>query len=122
MGSVTQAETAVAAGRATEGQTTETQTPRRPGMGSAAMLAIVQDGYGSADVLRAAEVDRPAAAAGEVLVRVRAAGVDRGTWHVMAGRPYAVRLALGLRRPRFPVAGMDGAGTVVAVGDGVSGF
>jgi NADPH:quinone reductase-like Zn-dependent oxidoreductase len=86
------------------------------------MLAIVQDGYGSPEVLRAAEIDRPAAAAGEVLVRVRAAGVDRGTWHVMAGRPYAVRLALGLRRPRFPVAGMDGAGTVVAVGDGVTGF
>src|SRR5579859_2224817 len=108
MGSITQAETAVAGAEGTNQNTL--------------MRAIVQDGYGCADVLRAARVERPVPAAGEVLVRVRAAAVDRGTWHVMAGRPYAVRLALGLRRPRFPVAGMDGAGTVVAVGAGVTRF
>ncbi|MFJ8434873.1 NAD(P)-dependent alcohol dehydrogenase [Kitasatospora sp. NPDC094019] len=90
--------------------------------GTGSMRAIVQDGYGPPDVLRLAEVPRPAAAAHELLVRVRAAGVDRGTWHIMAGRPYAVRAALGLRRPRNPVLGMELAGTVVAVGSGVSGF
>jgi NADPH:quinone reductase-like Zn-dependent oxidoreductase len=84
------------------------------------MRAIVQNGYGTADVLRMAEVDRPTIAADEVLVRVRAAGVDRGVWHFMAGEPYAVRLGLG--KPRNRVAGMDLAGTVVAVGDRVTRF
>jgi len=84
------------------------------------MQAIVQNGYGSADVLRMAEIDRPAIAGNEVLVRVRAAGVDRGVWHFMAGKPYAARLALG--RPKNRVAGMDLAGTVVAVGGDVTRF
>jgi NADPH:quinone reductase-like Zn-dependent oxidoreductase len=86
------------------------------------MRAIVQQGYGDADVLRVAEIDRPAPAAGEVLVEVRAAGLDRGTWHLMTGRPYAVRLAVGLRGPRRPVAGRDLAGVVAAVGPGVTRF
>ncbi|MYT23647.1 alcohol dehydrogenase catalytic domain-containing protein, partial [Streptomyces sp. SID7760] len=60
--------------------------------------------------------------AGQVLLRVRAAGVDRGTWHLMAGHPYAVRAALGLRRPRNPLTGLDVAGTVAALGPGVTGF
>src|SRR5215472_13746501 len=84
------------------------------------MRAIVQNGYGCADVLGMAEVGRPAMASDEVLVRVRAAGLDRGVWHFMAGQPYAVRLALG--RPRNRVAGMDLAGTVAAVGDDVTEF
>ena len=84
------------------------------------MQAIVQTGYGSADVLRIAEIDEPAIAGNEVLVQVRAAGVDRGVWHLMAGKPYAARLALGI--PRNRVAGMDLAGTVVAVGDDVTRF
>ena len=117
MGSMTQVETTVTHPAGTNGEATQDVADQ-----AALMRAIVQDGYGSPDVLRVARVERPAHAAGEVLVRVRAAGVDRGTWHVMTGRPYAVRLALGLRRPRFPVAGMDGAGTVVAVGAGVTGF
>lgn len=86
------------------------------------MQAIVQDGYGTPEVLRLAEIDRPTPGADEVLIQVRAAGVDRGTWHVMAGQPYAMRLAIGLRRPRNPVAGMDVAGTVVEVGAEVTGF
>src|SRR6187399_1909554 len=86
------------------------------------MKAIVQNGYGSPDVLRMVEVGRPAIAANEVLIRVAAAGVDRGTWHVMRGEPYATRLVLGLRGPSGRVAGMDVAGTVAAVGAGVSGF
>lgn len=84
------------------------------------MQAIVQNGYGSADVLRMAEINQPAIADNEVLVQVRAAGVDRGVWHFMAGKPYAARLALG--RPRDRVAGMDVAGKVVAVGDHVTRF
>jgi NADPH:quinone reductase-like Zn-dependent oxidoreductase len=53
---------------------------------------------------------------------VRAAGLDRGTWHLMTGTPYALRLAFGLRRPRNPVAGRDVAGTVVGVGPDVTRF
>ena len=64
------------------------------------MRAIVQDGYGSADVLRLARIAPPEIAGGEVLVRVHAAGLDRGTWHVMTGRPYLLRLVFGVRAPR----------------------
>ena len=122
MGSITQVETEMPGARETGDEAAQGPEIRRPETQSTTMCAVVQEGYGAPDVLHAAQVERPAPAAGEVLVRVRAAGVDRGTWHVMAGRPYAVRLALGLRRPRFPVAGMDGAGTVVAVGAGVTRF
>jgi NADPH:quinone reductase-like Zn-dependent oxidoreductase len=79
------------------------------------MQATVQDRYGCADVLRLKEIGRPAIQAGEVLVRVRAAGLDQGTWHLMAGQPYLVRLLSGLRAPKNPVPGCDVAGTVVAV-------
>jgi NADPH:quinone reductase-like Zn-dependent oxidoreductase len=58
----------------------------------------------------------------EVLVRVHAAGIDRGTWHLMTGTPYAVRLVTGLRRPRQPIAGLDLAGTVEAIGAAVTRF
>ena len=86
------------------------------------MLAMVQDEYGEAeDVLRLEQVDRPRIADGEVLVRVSAAGVDRGVWHMVAGLPYPIRLAgFGLRRPRNRVPGMDVAGRVEAVGKGVT--
>jgi NADPH:quinone reductase-like Zn-dependent oxidoreductase len=86
------------------------------------MRAIVQKEYGTADVLRVAEIDRPVIGANEVLVRVRAAGLDRGTWHLMAGMPYAARLAVGLRAPKNPVPGLDVAGVVVAVGSKVTRF
>ncbi|WP_109508676.1 NAD(P)-dependent alcohol dehydrogenase [Nocardioides speluncae] len=86
------------------------------------MRAIVQDKYGSADVLRLGEVDRPAIAEDEVLIKVRAAGLDRGTWHLMAGLPYLMRLAFGFRGPRNPVPGLDVAGTVTAVGASVTRF
>jgi NADPH:quinone reductase-like Zn-dependent oxidoreductase len=84
------------------------------------MQAIVQDRYGSTDRLRLTELPDPEPGAGEVLVRVGAAGVDRGTWHAMAGRPFAARLALGLRAPRDRTPGRDVAGTVVALGPGVT--
>lgn len=87
------------------------------------MKAIVQDTYGSTDVLALAEIDRPAIAADEVLVRVRAAGVDRGVWHLMTGLPYPVRLAgYGLRAPKTATPGMDLAGVVEAVGADVTSF
>src|SRR6266496_5476328 len=89
--------------------------------GQVTMQAIVQDRYGTGpeDVLRLAQVAKPGIAANEVLVRVRAAGVDRGTWHLLAGQPYLMRtMGLGFRRPKNPVPGRDVAGTVVAVGFG----
>jgi NADPH:quinone reductase-like Zn-dependent oxidoreductase len=86
------------------------------------MWAIVQKEYGTADVLHMAEVDRPVIGAEEVLVQVRAAGLDRGTWHLMAGLPYAARLVVGLRAPKNSVPGLDVAGVVVAVGDQVTRF
>ena len=86
------------------------------------MQAIVQDSYGSTDRLRLDEVPDPVAGPGEVLVRVGAAGVDRGTWHVMAGRPLAARVALGLRAPKERTPGHDVAGTVEALGEGVTGY
>lgn len=86
------------------------------------MRAIVQDAYGSADVLHLAQIPKPQVAEDLVLVRVHAAGLDRGTWHVTTGLPYALRLAYGIRAPKNPVPGLDLAGTVVAVGAGVSRF
>ena len=87
------------------------------------MRAIVQDRYGSTDVLRLAEIDKPEIAANEVLLKVRAAGMDRGTRHVMTGQPYLMRvMGFGFRGPKNPVAGLDVAGTVVAVGSDVTRF
>jgi NADPH:quinone reductase-like Zn-dependent oxidoreductase len=87
------------------------------------MQAIVRHEYGSADVLRVEEIDRPTISADEVLIRVHTAGMDRGTWHLMAGMPYLFRLmGPGLRKPKNPVLGLDVAGTVVAVGSDVTRF
>ena len=86
------------------------------------MRAIVQKEYGTADVLHVAEIERPTIGADEVLVHVQAAGLDRGTWHLMAGMPYAARLVVGLRAPKNPVLGLDVAGVVVAVGSEVTRF
>lgn len=87
------------------------------------MRAIVQQAYGSADVLELRDIDPPTIGADEVLVRVRAAGVDRGVWHLMTGLPYPVRLAgYGVRAPKQPVPGMDLAGVVEAVGSAVTRF
>ncbi len=87
------------------------------------MRAIVQDRYGPAEVLRPAEVDKPEPGAGGIVVRVRAAGVDPSVWHLMTGRPYLMRLmGFGLRAPKVRVRGWDAAGTVEAVGAGVTRF
>ena len=87
------------------------------------MQAVVQERYGSPDVLTLREVEPPRAGDGEVLIRVRAAGVDRGVLHLMTGQPYPVRVVgYGLRRPKTPIPGLDLAGVIEQVGPGVSGF
>jgi NADPH:quinone reductase-like Zn-dependent oxidoreductase len=104
-----------------------TAQPEQPMSESSAttMTAIVHDAYGPAPegVLRVAQVPTPAIRDDEVLVRVHAASVDRGTWHVMAGLPYPIRVAgFGLRRPKYLNPGRALAGTVEAVGAKVTGF
>nr|WP_203918767.1 NAD(P)-dependent alcohol dehydrogenase [Rugosimonospora africana] len=89
------------------------------------MATILQDRYGAQpeDVLRIGQRPVPAVGTGEVLVRVEASSVDRGTWHIMSGLPYPVRLAgFGLRQPKAANPGRNLAGTVAAVGAGVTGF
>ena len=90
------------------------------------MQAIVQDVYGAApeDVLRVAEIEVPAPpGSGQVLVRIHAASVDRGTWHIMTGLPYAIRLAgFGVRRPNSASPGRSLAGVVESVGPDVADF
>lgn len=66
---------------------------RNPPAGT--MQAFVQDGYGTSDILRLAQVTRPEIGPRDVLVAVRAAGLDRGTWHLMQGKPRLLRLAFG---------------------------
>jgi NADPH:quinone reductase-like Zn-dependent oxidoreductase len=97
---------------------TSARTPHR----TDTMRAVVQDRYGSSEVLRVGRVPRPTVGEHEVLVRVHAAGLDRGTEHLMTGKPYAVRLAMGVRRPQDPVLGRDVAGTVAEVGVAVTRF
>jgi NADPH:quinone reductase-like Zn-dependent oxidoreductase len=86
------------------------------------MKAVAQDRYGSPDVLELRDIDKPVPGAGEVLVEVRASAADPGVWIFLTGRPYAARLAAGLRRPTVAVRGRDLAGVVAAVGPGVTGF
>lgn len=83
------------------------------------MKAVVQDRYGPPDVLELRDVDRPVPTDDQVLVRIRAAGVNAYDWHLMRGDPYVARLALGLRAPKARVRGRDFAGEVVSVGRNV---
>jgi NADPH:quinone reductase-like Zn-dependent oxidoreductase len=81
------------------------------------MRAVVQDRYGSAEVLQLTTAARPATGEDDVLIRVRAAGLHMGDWHLMTGQPYLMRImGFGLRSPKNRVRGTDVAGTVVAVG------
>jgi NADPH:quinone reductase-like Zn-dependent oxidoreductase len=84
------------------------------------MKAIVQDRYGSADVLEFRDIEEPVVGENDVLVRVQAAGCGPDVWHLMTGMPYMARLAIGLRSPKLPVLGWDVAGTVEAVGSNVT--
>jgi NADPH:quinone reductase-like Zn-dependent oxidoreductase len=82
------------------------------------MQAIVYHRYGPPDILECLEIAKPSPADGEVLVRVHNAGVNPYDWHFMRGTPGFIRLFTGLRRPKFPRLGADGAGVVEAVGPG----
>ena len=86
------------------------------------MKAIAQNGYGPADVLQLREVGQPPIGEDQVLVQIRAAGVDPGVWICMTGRPYAARIAFGLARPKVAVRGRALAGVVATVGAGVRWF
>ena len=87
------------------------------------MKAIAQDDYGPPEVLSLHEIDRPVAGDDEVVIRVHAAGLEQGVWHVMAGMPYMVRLmGFGVRAPKTPVRGTEVAGVVEAVGRNVTRF
>ena len=98
-------------------------TTAEPAASSTTMVAMVGERYGSADGLELRSVDRPTIGPGQVLVRVRAAGVSRGAWHLMAGYPYAVRLAgFGVRAPKQPIPGLELAGVVEEVGAEVTRF
>lgn len=106
--------------------TTTTNPQRSSGATTAptpTMQAIVQDRYGSADTWQLLTVERPRIGAKEVLIQVRAAGLDRGTWHDMTGRPYLMRImGFGLRGPKSRVPGRAVAGVVAAVGADVTRF
>src|SRR5215203_4488429 len=85
------------------------------------MKAIVQDKYGSADVLELREVEKPHPGDDEVLIRVHAAGIDPGVWHLMTGLPYLVRvMGFGVRKPKIRIRGVDAAGTVEEAGRNVT--
>jgi NADPH:quinone reductase-like Zn-dependent oxidoreductase len=86
------------------------------------MKAIVQDRYGSADVLEFRDIERPAVGENDVLVWVHAAGSGPDVWHIMEGKPYMARPALGFRGPKVRVRGWDVAGVVEAVGASVTAF
>ena len=89
----------------------------------AEMKAIVQDAYGGTGVLKLRDIAKPIVGENDILVKVHAAGVDAGVWHVMAGLPYMIRIAgFGLRAPKQPVRGVDLSGQVEAVGKNVHQF
>jgi NADPH:quinone reductase-like Zn-dependent oxidoreductase len=86
------------------------------------LQAMVYRRYGSPDVLVLDEIDEPAPADDEILVKVRAASVNRADWHLLTGKPFLVRLVAGLLKPKFEVLGLDMAGQVERVGKNVRRF
>src|SRR6186713_1181890 len=87
------------------------------------MKAIVYTKYGSPDVLRFREVDKPTPGDDEVLVKVHAVSVNAADWHVMRGKPLFARFLIGgFRKPKNPILGSDIAGRVEAVGKDVKQF
>jgi len=86
------------------------------------MKAIVYSNYGSPDVLRCEEIEKPTAGDNEVLIKVRAASVNPYDWHFMRGMPYLLRIRAGLRKPKVTRLGVDVAGQVETVGRNVTQF
>lgn len=97
-------------------------TPELPAGHGEQMKAIVYTEYGTAEVLRLAEIDRPVPQDHQVLVKVRAAAANPLDWHYMRGTPYIGRIEMGLRAPQSPRLGVDMAGEVLAVGKAVTKF
>lgn len=102
--------------------TTQHDTSTDGALTTSTMTAIAQRRYGGPEVLEARTLPMPTPGPAEVLVKVHAAGLDRGMWHLMAGEPFVVRMMFGLGRPKQPVLGLDVAGVVAAVGDEVTRF
>lgn len=104
------------------------KTQQRPGdntrTATPSMRAVLRETYGAPElVLRLGRVGRPGIGTDEVLVRVRAAGVDRGVWHIVTGLPYPIRVAgFGVRTPKNVVVGSDFAGVIHAIGSAVTRF
>lgn len=86
------------------------------------MKAVVFTEYGSPDVLRLEEIEKPVPKKGEVLVKVHASSVNAGDWHLLRADPFLVRLAFGLMKPKVNVLGADITGEVESVGEGVTAF
>src|ERR1017187_181213 len=86
------------------------------------MKAIVYHDYGSPDVLKCEEIEKPAVGDDEVLIKVRAASVNPADWHFVRGEPYILRLQAGLGKPKITRLGVDVAGQVEAIGRNVTQF
>jgi NADPH:quinone reductase-like Zn-dependent oxidoreductase len=86
------------------------------------MKAIIRSAYGASDVVKLVDVEKPAPAEDQLLIKVRVAAVNPLDWHLMRGTPYLIRIAVGLRKPKSPRLGADFAGTVEAVGSCVTRF
>lgn len=90
--------------------------------GTILMKAVIRSRYGNPEVLQVIALERPVPRRNEVLIRVQAAGLDYGQWHLMSGKPYVMRLATGLTKPKQRVLGADVSGVVEAVGADVTRF
>ena len=102
--------------------TTKTRARETASVQLATMKAIVQNQYGTSEVLELRDITRPEIGKGDVLVRVRAAGVNPADWAIVGGLPYIARPFYGMGKPKNPVRGTDVAGEVEAVGAGVTRF
>src|SRR5262245_66341260 len=86
------------------------------------MKAITYTEYGSVDVLKLTEVEKPTPGDNDVLIQVHATAANAGDWHLLHGAPFIIRLSAGLRKPKHPILGADVAGRIVAVGRNVTKF
>jgi len=103
-------------------QTGVNESPAAVGANLTTMKAIIQNSYGSAELLELRDIEKPTIAANQVLVKVRAAGVNSADWAIVGGLPYIARPIYGMGKPKNPVRGTDAAGEVEAVGASVTRF
>ena len=86
------------------------------------MQAMVYTTYGSPDMLKLKEIQKPILQDNEVLIQVYTAAANAGDWHLLRGNPFMIRLSAGLRKPKHQILGADVAGRVAAVGRNVTQF